>query len=161
MSIAKHQSAKMLKDEWLTPPYIIKDLGPFDLDPCSPVKRPWDTALKHFTMFDNGLNQNWAGMVWLCPPYGKETGKWLARLADHGNGIALVFARTETEFFFNEIWDKATGVFFLKGRLFFHHANGTKAAANSGAPNVLVAYGKEAENRIRESILNGMYIPLR
>ena len=23
-------------DEWLTPPYIIKELGEFDLDPCSP-----------------------------------------------------------------------------------------------------------------------------
>lgn len=30
------------KDEWLTPPGIIKSLGEFDLDPCAPVKRPWD-----------------------------------------------------------------------------------------------------------------------
>ena len=34
-------------DEWLTPPYIIKELGEFDLDPCSPHpdKRPWDTEM--------------------------------------------------------------------------------------------------------------------
>jgi len=25
-------------DEWLTPPKIIKSLGEFDLDPCSPDK---------------------------------------------------------------------------------------------------------------------------
>lgn len=31
------------KDEWLTPPAIIKALGEFDLDPCAPVgwQTPW------------------------------------------------------------------------------------------------------------------------
>ena len=28
------------KDEWLTPPEITTALAPFDLDPCSPIKRP-------------------------------------------------------------------------------------------------------------------------
>ena len=37
------------KDEWLTPPEITTDLGPFDLDPCSPIKRPWPTAENHYT----------------------------------------------------------------------------------------------------------------
>lgn len=27
-------------DEWLTPPHILRALGDFDLDPCSPVNRP-------------------------------------------------------------------------------------------------------------------------
>jgi hypothetical protein len=31
--IGGHQSAKMINDEWITPPEIIKALGPFDL--CS------------------------------------------------------------------------------------------------------------------------------
>lgn len=30
--------------EWLTPPDILRALGPFDLDPCAPVNRPWDMA---------------------------------------------------------------------------------------------------------------------
>jgi len=42
--IGSHQSAAMMKDEWLTPPDIIKALGPFDLDPCAPIVRPWPTA---------------------------------------------------------------------------------------------------------------------
>lgn len=41
-------------DEWLTPPFIIKALGPFDLDPCSPVNRPWDTAMRHYTKEQGG-----------------------------------------------------------------------------------------------------------
>ena len=59
------------KDEWLTPPEIIKALGDFDLDPCSPINRPWNTAKNHFNINDNGLMQNWFGRVWCNPPYGK------------------------------------------------------------------------------------------
>ena len=82
------------KDEWLTPPKIITDLGPFDLDPCSPINRPWPTAKMHFTIEDDGLRLPWHGRVWMNPPYGPHTGMWLSKLADHRNGVALIFART-------------------------------------------------------------------
>lgn len=159
--IGGHQSARMLKDEWLTPPYIINALGPFDLDPSAPVVRPWDTAAKHYTMHDDGLKQPWDGMVWLNPPYGKETGRWLARLADHGRGIALIFARTETEMFFEEVWEKASGLLFLRGRLHFHHVDGRRAAANAGAPSVLVSYGAAAWRRLENCAIAGHRVRLR
>lgn len=55
--IGGHQRAyKGKTDEWLTPPEIIRKLGPFDLDPCSPVKRPWETAKNHYTEENNGLS---------------------------------------------------------------------------------------------------------
>ena len=41
------------KEDWLTPPEILAALGEFDLDPCSPIPRPWDTARKHYTVADN------------------------------------------------------------------------------------------------------------
>lgn len=78
--MGSHQSARMLKDEWLTPPDIIKGLGSFDLDPCSPVNRPWDTADRHYTIEDDGLMQPWSGRVWLNPPYGREATAWLDKL---------------------------------------------------------------------------------
>ena len=83
------------KDEWLTPPGIIKSLGEFDLDPCSPeeYKRPWSTAKNHMTLSDDGLSKEWFGRVWCNPPYGRETFKWLNKLYHHGNGLALIFAR--------------------------------------------------------------------
>ena len=86
-------------DEWLTPPQLLKALGPFDLDPCAPVERPWPTARVHYTRSDDGLAQRWFGFVWLNPPYGQATGRWLERLHLHGDGLALVFARTETAWF--------------------------------------------------------------
>lgn len=129
-------------DEWLTPPEIIKALGPFDLDPCAPVNRPWDTAKKHYTVQDNGLAQPWYGRVWLNPPYGRETFTWMERLAEHGNGIALIFARTETKGFHEQIWRKAKAVFFFEGRLKFHYVDG-RQGGTANAPSCLVAYDNE------------------
>lgn len=159
MSIGGHHSAVALKDEWLTPPEVLRALGDFDLDPCSPINRPWDTAGKHYTVMDNGLEKPWSGRVWCNPPYGLEAAKWLARCAAHGNAIALVFARTETRMFFDHAWPVAKGLLFIQGRLHFHHVNGTRAAANSGAPSVLIAYDAANAEVLRECGM-GQYIAL-
>jgi len=137
-----HQSANMGKDEWLTPPEILAKLGAFDLDPCAPVTRPWDTASHHYSVDDDGLSKEWVGRVWCNPPYGLRAAAWLDRLAEHNQGTALIFARTETAMFVEHVWHRATAVLFIYGRLYFHHVDGTRAAANSGAPSVLVAYGE-------------------
>lgn len=158
MGIGTHQSARMLKDEWLTPPEILRALGPFDLDPCAPVTRPWDMALEHYTADDLGLAKPWFGRVWLNPPYGSQTGIWLQKLADHGNGIALIFARTETEMFFSQVWRRARALLFIEGRLYFHHVDGRRADANSGAPSVLIAYGNENAEILRTAQIKGAYI---
>lgn len=84
-------------NSWLTPPEIIAALGTFDLDPCACVGQPWSTAETHLYPRDDGLSAPWVGRVWLNPPYGPATARWLQRLARHGDGIALIFARTETE----------------------------------------------------------------
>lgn len=153
MSIGGHQSATMGKDEWLTPPHVLAALGEFDLDPCAPISRPWDTAKEHYTAMDNGLAKPWLGRVWCNPPYGLEAEKWLDRLAQHGNGIALIFARTETRMFFDHVWRRADAVCFIEGRLHFHHVDGSRAKANSGAPSCLVAYGGENVRALMRSKL--------
>ena len=129
------------KEDWLTPPEILRALGEFDLDPCTPLVRPWDTAAKHYNVTDDGLQQEWAGRVWLNPPYGDKTARWMERLAMHGNGVALIFARTETASFFPWVWGHATALLFLRGRLNFYTKEGRRSG-RSGAPSVLIAYGK-------------------
>lgn len=160
LGIGGHQSARMKNDEWLTPPSILQALGRFDLDPCSPIERPWDTAGQHFTIKDDGLSKQWHGRVWLNPPYGLEASKWLAKLAEHGQGTALVFARTETDMFFSHVWRNAQALLFLKGRLHFHRVDGVRASANSGAPSVLVAYGENDAQHLLDSGLSGFFVPL-
>lgn len=134
--------------EWLTPPEILKRLGPFDLDPCAPISRPWPTATRHYTKLDDGLSRDWHGFVWVNPPYGRETWKWLERLADHGNGLALIFARTDTVGFVRTVWNRATSILFVHGRPHFHHGDGRRADGNSGGPMALIAYGHEADRRL-------------
>lgn len=147
------------KEEWLTPPEIIKALGEFDLDPCSPdpAVRPWPTAKNHFCKKDDGLKQPWHGRVWCNPPYGRETWTWLSRLAQHGSGIALVFARTETIGFHAQVWDKAHSIFFFKGRLKFYHVSG-KQGGTANAPSCLVSYSKEDTEAIAKCGLRGIHL---
>ena len=157
-AMGSHHSQNSGSDEWLTPPEIIQSLGPFDLDPCSPVNRPWPTANKHYTIEDDGLASPWDGYVWCNPPYGKAVWTWLSKLAEHNDGVALVFARTETAGFVSEVWEKATAVLFLHGRLHFHYVDGTRAPANSGAPSALVAYGDRASDKLFHCGIKGTFI---
>lgn len=146
------------KEEWLTPPEITMKLGPFDLDPCSPINRPWPTAAKHYTIEDDGLSQPWHGFVWCNPPYGTKTGDWLSAMALHNNGIALVFARTETQMFFDCVWSQASAMLFIKGRLRFYNVDGTPGPNSAGAPSVLVGYGPVAVERLGSCAIPGHFI---
>lgn len=155
-----HTRTPKTSDDWITPKWLIDLLGPFDLDPCASMNQPWWCAYYNWT--DDGLDPDrpWYGCVWLNPPYGRETGLWLQRLAEHGSGIALIFARTDTAMFFDHVWPKATGLLFLKGRLTFCRPNGTPAKHNSGGPSLLVAYGLEADGRIQANNDLGKYVRL-
>ncbi len=160
--IGGHQRAyKGKSDTWLTPPEIVKALGHFDLDPCCPPNMPWKTAERMLTPKSNGLTAHWgASRVWLNPPYGPETAKWLEKMAEHASGIALIFARTETDAWHRHVWPHADGILFLKGRIHFHDAKGVRAKFNSGAPSALVAYSLADAYRLRESGIEGHFIAL-
>ncbi len=62
-------------------------------------------------------------------------------MAEHGNGIALLAARTETAMFYETVWPHADAICFIKGRPHFHYVDGSPAKSNSGAPICLIAYG--------------------
>lgn len=146
---------------WITPPWIPRALGVFDLDPCADTEQPWRHALVQWTKVENGLRHRWFGRVWLNPPYGRQTGTWLEQLAEHGNGIALVFARTETRMFHEHVWPKANALLFLKGRPHFCYPSGAEAKGKAGGPLVLIAYGRLNARQLRRSGLDGAYVRLR
>lgn len=146
------------KDEWLTPPYIFEAVQPFDMDVCQPITPPWHIAPIGFNVNDDGLAQDWRGFIWCNPPYGRETGKWLAKMADHGNGIALIFARTDTKMFHDYVFN-ADAVLFIKGRLSFYDVKGVKGGT-AGAPSCMVAWGGAAVERLRNSGIKGKLVVL-
>lgn len=146
--------------DWLTPPEILQALGPFDMDPCASQFQPWRTAATQFTIEDNGLARDWVGRVWCNPPYGHHAEKFLQRMAEHGNGIALIFARTETRSFQKHCWARADGMLFIAGRLQFRAPDGSKTGTNAGAPSVLIAYGKSNLKALRDSGIDGYVVEL-
>lgn len=160
-TMGSHHSSRMLSDTWLTPPEILAALGPFDLDPCAaPEPRLWPTAARHISRPDDGLAAEWHGRVWLNPPYSRQAVHWIARLADHGTGTALVFARTETSWFVQHIWRRADALLFLHGRIRFLLPSGEPYHDNAGAPSVLVAYGDADAGLLQRSGLSGAFVRL-
>ena len=83
----------------------------------------------------------------------------MRRMAKHGNGIALIPARTETEMFYECVWGAADAVLFIKGRPHFHYVDGRRAPFNSGAPICLVAYGVQNVAALASSGL-GIVVPV-
>ncbi len=160
-AVTSHERVDNGTEEWLTPPAIIRALGEFDLDPCAPVVRPWPTAAQHFTIYDNGLIQPWHGRVWLNPPYGNQAIRWMRRLVAHGDGIALLFARTETQMFFESVWDAADALLFMRGRIVFHRVSGAPAEFNAGAPTCLIAYGARNVDALAASGIEGKLVKLK
>lgn len=147
-------------DVWLTPPYVVEALGAFDLDPCAPDPRPWDTARHYYNQSNDGLAQPWRGRVWCNPPYSGQMPKWIAKLAEHGNGIALIFARTDAAVFHDQIFNRAQALLFLRSRLRFHLRDGRPAPTTAPAPSVLVAYGRRNAQALRRCALPGKIIEL-
>lgn len=120
-------------DEWYTPKEIIESLGEFDLDPCAPVVPLWSTAKNHFTKEDDGLSREWFGRVWLNPPYSRPLiERFVEKMADHNNGIALLFNR----------------------------ADGTQGGS-PGCGSVLIAYGYENAFLLKNSGIEGKYVELK
>jgi hypothetical protein len=150
-----------LSNDWLTPPEIIKALGTFDLDPCAHPNQFYRTAIGMLSPPNDGLMHEWVGRVWLNPPYGNQLIKWIKRLSKHGNGIALVPARTEVEsWFWPYIWEQAHAILFVRGRLYFRKPDGTKCG-NAGHGSVLVAYGIKNVAALITSGINGKLIHLK
>jgi hypothetical protein len=154
------QTQVMGKDEWLTPPELVEAVGPFDLDPCSPIVRPWDTAKSHFSVLDDGLTQPWVGRVWLNPPYGDQCWKWLNKMSVHKNGLALIFARTGASGFCREVWPKAHSILFIAGRLYFYHVSGVRAKHNSGGDSILISYDEQNTEVLKNCGIKGKLVIL-
>lgn len=148
--------------DWHTPPEIFTALNiKFDIDVAAPIGGvPYIPATRYFTELDNGLTQKWEGSVWMNPPYGKYTGEWLNKFIQHRNGIALVFARTDT-IWFHDLVAKADAILFTKGRLCFYK-NGKKPDKQDRAASgsLLVACGRENVEALKNSNL-GFFIDLR
>jgi hypothetical protein len=61
--------------------------------------------------------------------------------------------------FFENIWNDADGILFIKGRIKFYHVDG-RQGGTPGAPSVIVAYGKQNAEILKNSKIEGKYLDL-
>ncbi len=130
------------KHTWETPQAFFDKLDSiygFTLDACAE-----DETAKvdsYFTTEDDALIQDWEGIVWCNPPYGREQIKFINKgLEEHRkHGSTIVFlipARPDTKVWQDVIFKNASQVCFIKGRLKFGNSKDS-----APFPCALVVFG--------------------
>lgn len=119
----------------------------------------WSLATTtYFPLEDDGLIEQWNGRVFCNPPYGPNVGHWAKRMAEHGNGIMLIFLRSDTATWQRDILPFADAALLLEGRLHFYRPSGERGKSGT-APSVLLAYGQSNVDVLRNAGIAGALYP--
>ena len=118
-----HFSSKT--DLWSTPDDFFKrydNIYHFDLDVCATDENA--KCEKYYTKETNGLEQNWQGVCWMNPPYGREISKWVVKAYESSlvgaTVVCLIPARTDTKYWHDYVMKGE--IEFIRGRLKFGNA---------------------------------------
>ena len=137
-----HYSSK--SNEWSTPQYLFDKLDrefSFTLDPCATDGNA--KCDKYFTVDDDGLIQDWSNdIVFMNPPYGREIKHWVQKAYEESlkgaTVVCLIPARTDTIYWHDYIFGKASDIRFLRGRLKFGDSKNS-----APFPSAIVVYESE------------------
>jgi len=110
-------------DLWTTPQDFFEKLDlifKFNTDVCCTAENAKCSTF--YTEVDDGLSQEWKGVCWMNPPYGRGIGLWVekAYTSAQKNGatvVCLLPARVDTKWW--QDYCSKGEVFFVRGRLKF------------------------------------------
>lgn len=115
-----HFSSKT--DLWATPQAFFDEIDKefhFETDVCALPENA--KCKKYFTPAQDGLSQEWSGVCWMNPPYGREIAKWMKKAYESSlrgaTVVCLVPSRTDTKWFHD--FAMKGEIRFVKGRLKF------------------------------------------
>jgi ParB family chromosome partitioning protein len=122
-------------------------LGGIDLDPAScAAANKVVKATKFYSIKDNGLTKPWKGRVWLNPPYGGQSGSFVAKLMEElraertSAAIILVNATATDTAWFQPLWD---GVLCFTNHRINFAGEGERSGSTFGS--VFVYFGPAPE----------------
>lgn len=111
-------------EDWETPDAFFQALDAefhFGLDVCATAANA--KCGRFFSPEEDGLKQDWTGVCWCNPPYGREVGRWVRKAAEsRATVVMLLPARTDTSWFHTYIYHRAE-IRFVRGRLRFGKAD--------------------------------------
>ena len=143
-------------DEWYTPAYIFDALGVhFDLDVACPPEGPrYVPAARFFS--EGGIDRDWAGFVWMNPPFGHQSHKrqWLRKFFEHGNGVALLPDRTSAPWW-QEFTPLADAILFVSPKVKFERPDGS-VGKSPGTGTTLMAAGGKAVSALHNATKLGV-----
>src|SRR5262245_41719199 len=118
MTLGSHQRTVGGSQSYITPPSILRELGPFVTDPCAANPQPWLIGMRYnFTERDDGLSREWCDRTFVNPPFDtRGVERWVCKLAEHNHGTLLTHVRPETDWF-ALVWKHASGILFLRHRV--------------------------------------------
>lgn len=127
-------------DNWYTPAYVFDALGcTFDMDVAAPPGGEGTFVPTSAWLSERSLERDWAGFVWMNPPFGGRNGlaPWLDKFFAHGNGIALTPDRTSAPWF-RTAWTEADAVLFTP-KIRFIRPDGSAGVSPSNGTALLAA----------------------
>jgi len=145
-----------LSDEWETPQQLFDILNAefgFQTDVCATAE---NAKCAHFyTKDQNGLDQQWSGVCWMNPPYGREIIQWVKKAFEttqQGGGnciiVCLLPARTDTKWWQNYIM-QASEIRFISGRVRFGDA-----PSSAPFPSAIAVFGTPRVPTISRMVLS-------
>jgi phage N-6-adenine-methyltransferase len=132
------------KDNWATPPDLFAKLHyefHFTLDVCAEA---WNRKLpRYFDKAADGLKQEWTGVCWMNPPYGRAIGKWMRKAMEQAKAgatvICLVPAKTDTKWWIDTC-PYASEIRWFNGRIKFVNPETGQDDKPAGFPSALVIF---------------------
>ena len=119
-----HYSSKSI--EWETPLELFKELDNefhFTLDVCATNNNK--KCKKYYDLSVDGLKQDWKGVCWMNPPYGRVIGEWMRKAyLSAKNGatvVCLIPSRTDTAWWHD--YAMRGNIRFIRGRVKFSGKN--------------------------------------
>jgi phage N-6-adenine-methyltransferase len=144
----------MANDEMYTPAWIFEALDlTFDLDVSAPAGgAPYVPCKKYYTIDDDGLVQDWQGLVWCNPPYSKPS-PWVDKWLENANGIALLPLSGNSKWF-RKLWASKAKIMMMRPNVDFVKPDGSKQAIWIGTS--LWGIGDIAINAMKNSGLGDL-----